>query len=78
MRQSRFEGSHRQKRAELVRILLERRPLGASTVAELTRDLGDVERAAGREALAEAEVEALLSELEREGFCCRNDGAWSA
>jgi A/G-specific adenine glycosylase len=78
VRQSRFEGSHRQKRAELVRILLERRPLGASTVAELTRDLGDVERAAGREVLAEAEVEALLSELEREGFCCRNDGAWSA
>ena len=77
-RQSRFEGSHRQKRAELVRILLDRRATGDATLAELTRDLSDVERSAGRDALSEGVVEALLLELEREGFCRRNNGAWRA
>ena len=78
VRQSRFEGSHRQKRAELVRILLDRRATGDATLAELTRDLSDVERAAGRDALAEGDVAAILEELEREGFCRRNNGAWRA
>jgi A/G-specific adenine glycosylase len=78
VRQSRFEGSHRQKRAELVRILLDRRATGDATLAELTRDLSDVERSAGRDALSEDVVEALLLELEREGFCRRNNGAWRA
>jgi len=78
VRQSRFEGSHRQKRAELVRILLDRRATGDATLAELTRDLSDVERLAGREALAEGDVAAILEELEREGFCRRNNGAWRA
>ena len=40
--------------------------------------LRDVERAAGRDALSEEVVEALLLELEREGFCRRNNGAWRA
>ena len=78
VRQSRFEGSHRQKRAELVRILLDRRATGDATLAELTRDLSDVERSAGRDALSEGVVEALLLELEHEGFCRRNNGAWRA
>ena len=49
-----------------------------ATLAELARDLSDVERSAGREALSEGDVDALLEELEREGFCRRNNGAWRA
>ena len=76
-RQSRFEGSHRQKRAELLRVLLahrgEPRGVGLKTICE---ELACVEEKAGRRPISASEVEALLGELSREGFCRPGDGAW--
>lgn len=76
-RQSRFEGSHRQKRAELLRALLahrgEPRGVGLKTICE---ELASVEEKAGRRPISASEVEALLGELSREGFCQPGDGAW--
>lgn len=76
-RQSRFEGSHRQKRAELLRVLLahrgEPRGVGLKTICE---ELASVEEKAGRRSISASEVEALLGELSREGFCRPGDGAW--
>lgn len=70
-RQSRFEGSRRQKRAELVRILLDAQHAdsGGATLAEATQALNRVELAAKRPAVAEKMVEELLDALVREGFC---------
>ena len=76
-RQSRFEGSHRQKRAELLRVLLAHRGepdgVGLSAICE---ELASVEEKAGRRPISASEVEALLGELSREGFCRPGDGAW--
>lgn len=76
-RQSRFEGSHRQKRAELLRVLLAHRGepggVGFSAICE---ELASVEEKAGRRPISASEVEALLGELSREGFCRPGDGAW--
>ena len=76
-RQSRFEGSHRQKRAELLRVLLAHRgePSGV-TFEEIFSELASVEEKAGRRPISAPEVEALLDELVREGFCQPVDGAW--
>lgn len=76
-RQSEFQGSHRQKRASVVRMLLEARKegegLSASTAArELTRQ----EEAAGRDGVSVAYAKKILSELEAEGFCSRNSDVW--
>lgn len=70
-RQSRFEGSRRQKRAELVRILLDAQHAdsGGATLAEAAQALNRVELAAKRPAVAEKMVEELLDALVREGFC---------
>lgn len=72
-RQSAFEGSRRQKRAELVRLLLsEREAPFLSCVAELTR----FERSHGREAPSEKLVASLLEDLVEEGFfSCEGQGA---
>ena len=75
-RQSRFEGSRRQKRAELVRLLLAH-PEGASTEL-LARELSAVELEAGRCALEPAFVDELLAELSREGFCRSDESLWLA
>lgn len=76
VRQSRFEGSHRQKRAEVVRILLAHpEGLAAERVSD---ELARVEEAAGREGLAAADVRALLRELAAEGFCHESGGNWRA
>ena len=80
--QSRFEGSHRQKRAELVRILLSHRadaPQGLPASA-LARELSAVEAGEGRPALDEDATLDLLLELAQEGFCtCDPDSAlWHA
>ena len=73
-RQSRFEGSRRQKRAELVRILLAH-PEGASTEV-LLQELSATELEAGR-ATVEAELfEELLHDLSREGFCQLSGDVW--
>lgn len=65
-RQSPFEGSRRQKRAELVRIAL-----GSSSgisVDEAHRALNDAETSCGRPSVDESLFSSLLTDLEREGF----------
>lgn len=77
VRQSRFEGSHRQKRAEVVRLLLDARASGEPMSAErIAVALDGVEVAAGRPAVAASELEVLLAELVREGFCALEDGRY--
>lgn len=79
-RQSKFEGSHRQKRAEVVRILLAARqmvPEGLSA-ADVARKLDAVEVAAGRDAVGEEYALRILAELVSEGFCHEADGRWGA
>ena len=73
-RQSRFEGSRRQKRAELVRLLLAH-PQGAETEL-LCSELSAVELEAGRAAVDVGFVEELLRELAREGFCHSDESLW--
>ncbi|WP_077598798.1 HhH-GPD family protein [Olsenella urininfantis] len=77
VRQSRFEGSHRQKRAALLRLLLAQdgQSEGGSLEA-LTTELSDAEVKSGRPPLSEGDVLALLEELEREGFCHCFGGIW--
>ena len=76
-RQSRFEGSHRQKRAELLRVLLAHRgEPGGVCLSSICEELASVEEKAGRRPISASEVEALLGELSREGFCQPGDGAW--
>ncbi len=79
VRQTRFEGSHRQKRAMVVRLLLEQGKEGAGLdVAQAARDLSAEEARAGRDPLSAHDVSELLEELAREGFCHERDGAWFA
>ena len=80
VRQSKFEGSHRQKRAELVRLLLDhratdRRGVDLVTIAE---ELSSIEEESGRRKISARDVAALLEELEAEGFCHKIGGNWSA
>ena len=77
-RQSRFEGSHRQKRAELLRVLLAHRGDGAggADFETIIQELVSSELRAGRSAIGEPDVRALLDELEREGFCHNESGVW--
>jgi len=77
VRQSRFEGSHRQKRAEVVRLLLEAHQLGTDLDEESVLDgIARTEAAAGRPAPDPCELLAILDELVAEGFCRMQDGAW--
>ena len=77
-RQSRFEGSHRQKRAELVRILLAHRgdAPGGVDLGTVAAELASAEEKAGRRGVKTADVQALLEELAREGFCREESGGW--
>lgn len=68
VRQSRFEGSHRQKRAVLVRLLLAAGIEGVS-VADAALELTEFEAKAGRAAVTEATASGILDELAAEGFC---------
>lgn len=74
VRQSRFEGSHRQKRAEVVRVLLAAD--GGLDTSEVADRLARDELAAGRPAPAVKDVATLLVELSQEGFCHEIDGIW--
>jgi A/G-specific adenine glycosylase len=68
-KQSRFEGSRRQKRAALVRALLARRE-GASMdalVAAVVSEGIELDRALAAE---------ILADLAAEGFCHESDGLW--
>ena len=80
VRQSKFEGSHRQKRAFVVRLLLDARSgSGAgATVDEVCARLGEAEAKAGRQPVQTSYVENLLEELSSEGFCHEIDGRWYA
>ena len=73
-RQSKFEGSRRQKRAEIVRQLLAA-PEGLDSDAVLA-GLNGVETAAGRPAVEATLADSILSDLEREGFCRREGERW--
>ena len=68
VRQSKFEGSHRQKRASVVRMLLAAGAAGLAA-AEAARALSAEELAAGREPVSEAAAASILAELATEGFC---------
>ena len=72
-RQSKFEGSARQKRAWLLRAVLD---APGVTLDELAQRLASVEQAAGRIAPSPGEVLALLEALHAEGFLARDDDAW--
>lgn len=78
VRQSRFEGSHRQKRAALLRVLLAHRadPSGGADFETLCADLTRECREAGRISLSAREVSDLLAELQREGFCYNVGDIW--
>lgn len=77
VRQAGFEGSHRQKRAAVVRLLLAARQDGidAATVAQ---QLSAVEEQAGRESVEVQDARALLDELANEGFCRLEGDRWYA
>ena len=75
VRQSRFEGSHRQKRAALLRVLLAHGSSGAD-IATVCEELGKKEAGAGRSPLGEKDVRSLLDELSAEGFCRQERGVW--
>lgn len=67
-RQGKFEGSRRQKRAEVVRLLLDAGATGMSNVA-LCDALGAKERHAGRSEPSLDLIDSILSALAKEGFC---------
>ena len=76
VKQSRFEGSHRQKRAELLRILLAHKDEGGAEFETLHQELCQIEVSAGRETLDEQVTLGLLEELAKEGFCQKNNEYW--
>lgn len=78
-RQSRFEGSHRQKRAAVVRLLLDARTQGQGLLpADVADALTASEAAAGRAPVDEAYARDILGQLACEGFCREQDGRWLA
>lgn len=77
-RQSRFEGSVRQKRAEVVRILLAARESGLTlTTEQVDALLSQEELASGRPAPGLSTTIELLDALAREGFCVKTSQGWS-
>ena len=74
-RQSAFEGSRRQKRAELVRVVLAEPGIGADELAER---LDAFERAAGRDGVDAATFESIVADLVSEGFFRREGGVFFA
>lgn len=78
VRQSTFEGSHRQKRAEVLRILLAARDTAGLTFETISEKLNAQELKAGRSEVAPEEVQKIMGELQSEGFCCQFKGLWRA
>ena len=76
VKQSRFEGSHRQKRAELLRVLLAHKDEGGAVFETLHQELCQIEVNEGRETLDEQVTLGLLEELAKEGFCQKNNEYW--
>ncbi|MBR2835101.1 MAG: adenine glycosylase [Coriobacteriales bacterium] len=78
VRQTPFEGSHRQKRAETVRILLAARKLGTLLDTQKIIDLLIQEEITnGRPVPSREEAADILSELEQEGFCTQTPYGWA-
>lgn len=77
-RQSRFEGSRRQKRAHIVRMLLDAHASGAGALSldEVRIGVDEFELGAGRERVGESDIVSILDDLVREGFARAIDGAW--
>ena len=77
-KQSKFEGSRRQKRAELVRVLLARHNEGLEglSLSCAIEHLNTLETAAGRQPVGEELVGDILNALVNEGFCAYRDGRW--
>lgn len=79
VKQSQFEGSHRQKRAALVRILLQaRRDKQVLDELSLALLLNEHEQKAGRPDVEKAEFLQILAELQKEGFCHKTTEGWCA
>jgi len=74
VRQSRFEGSKRQKRARLLKLVLADPGITTEDAVQL---LSDSEAGAGRGPVSVAETLGLLEELVAEGFFVREGDAWS-
>lgn len=73
-RQSAFEGSRRQKRAHIVRMLLDASKCGGLLgIDEIAAGVNDMELKAGRPHVERELVVSILDDLEREGFCVRRE-----
>lgn len=73
-RQSAFEGSRRQKRAHIVRMLLDASKCGGLLgIDEIAAGVNDMELKAGRSHVERELVASILDDLEREGFCVRRE-----
>ena len=73
-RQSAFEGSRRQKRAHIVRMLLDASKCGGLLgIDEIAAGVNDMEFKAGRPHVERELVASILDDLEREGFCVRRE-----
>lgn len=70
-RQGKFEGSRRQKRAAIVRMLLSAHEAGEGALGtlDICRDLSAQEVDAGRDPLSSADARSILEDLARDGFC---------
>ena len=71
-RQSTFEGSRRQKRAEVVRIVLAAE--GAISLEEVHLLLNDFERDHGRDGVEDELFASIMADLAQEGFFAVEDG----
>lgn len=77
-RQSKFEGSRRQKRAHIGRMLLAARdsaPAGI-TLADAVAGVNELEAAAGRGPVDAELVAGILGDLVRDGFCREEGDRW--
>lgn len=73
-RQSAFEGSRRQKRAHIVRMLLDASKCGGLLgIDEIAAGVNDMELKAGRPHVERELVASILDDLECEGFCVRRE-----
>ncbi len=77
-RQSRFEGSRRQKRAHVVRMLLDAQADGVSGLSqgEIGCMLDAFEAEAGRPPVDEKTLESILGDLAAEGFAATDGALW--
>lgn len=72
-RQSKFEGSHRQKRAFVLRCVLD----GGKSTRQLAALLDAQEAFAGREPVPQEELHGILRELSGEQLICERNGVWT-